>query len=128
MTLPTYYLFYGTFIDLSRKPQSKLQKEQFKHTLVVNRGAVWISPEDGRIKGLEWGLNDLDMFLERMQWEVVIPTPTESESEIEEEGEEEEERVEYTYSGKETVKIFRAKEEENEFFFPGFIGMFVSPV
>lgn len=141
MTLPTYHLFFGTFIDLSRKPDRNLQKEdaQFDHTLSVNRGALWVSLQDGRIKGFEWGVENLETFLEEKQWEVVIPTPTESQSEIdgdpveeEEEDkmlekEEENEGEKEAYGGRDTVRIFQAREEENEFFFPGFIGMHSCP-
>ena len=133
---PAYHLFYGTFIHLPRKPNTDRESGQchYQHALEVNQGALWVSIDDGRIKGFECGLHGdhgLARFLERMRWSVV-PSDVKVQSEDLEE--------DYTgYSngaafgasdaaiageGIETVTLFRAKEEDNEFFFPGFVGLY----
>lgn len=72
--------------------------------LCRDNGAVWVSTSDGRIRGAEWGVKGPDglrALMEKMGW-------------VEEDDKS---------NGKDTIKVFMANEEENEFFFPGFIGM-----
>lgn len=101
---PTYHLFYGTFIHLPRCPVGG------KHVLSVNHGAVWVSAADGRITGLDWDVQEggAKELLKRGGW-------------VEGDSESNESHTYYS-KGDETVEIFQAKSEENEFFFPGFIG------
>ena len=90
MATPTYTLFFGTFIHLPR--QTSLNDP---HTLEISHGVLWVSTDDGKIKGYNWDVrseDDLREFLEGRKW------------------------------GNE-VKVVRTREERNEFFFPGFIGM-----
>lgn len=90
MATPTYTLFHGTFIRLPR--QTSLNGP---HTLEINHGVLWVSTDDGKIRGYNWDVrseDDLREFLESRKW------------------------------GNE-VKVVHAREERNEFFFPGFIGM-----
>lgn len=98
---PAYNLFFGTFIHLPRKSADG------KHILEINHGVLWVSIADGKIKGFDWSVrddSDLAQYLGRKNW--VIDNG----------------------DGKETsstkAEIFRAREERNEFFFPGFIGLF----
>ena len=98
-----YTLFFGTFIQLPRAPSNG------KHVLSIHRGALWVSTSDGRIKGIDWSVQDeegLRALMQRNGW------------------------IEHEVNGfssdpspsTEKVKIVRAREEHNEFFFPGFIG------
>jgi guanine deaminase len=79
---------------------------------VRNRGALWVSSADGRIKGFDWQARDDASFkalMTRHGWVDVNASETNG------------------YDGNEVkVKIVLASEEGNEFFFPGFIGMFPS--
>ncbi|EAW13420.1 chlorohydrolase family protein [Aspergillus clavatus NRRL 1] len=65
-----------------------------KHALDINHGALWVSTSSGRIEGCDWSVRsdaDIHTLLKKNGWT------------------------------QETVKITKAREEENEFFFPGFI-------
>lgn len=91
--IPTYTLFFGTFIHL---PRNTTANEP--HILDINHGVLWISTADGKIHGYDWDVrseDDLRRFLSTKKWT----------------------------NEKDTVKIIRAREDRNEFFFPGFIGM-----
>lgn len=109
---PTYHVFYGTFIHLPAIPSAG----NGKHVLSLNHGALWVSTLDGRIKGFEWDLKESDSeglkrLLERRGWVV--------DGDDGQHGDDSKEKVK--------VRVFEAREEENEFFFPGFIGMYIFP-
>lgn len=96
-----YNLFFGTFIHLPRETADG------KHVLEINRGALWVSTSDGRIKGFHWETrddNDFRELMEKKKW-------------IEDDGKG------CPSAGMTKVKVIRAREDRNEFFFPGFIGM-----
>lgn len=106
---PEYTLFFGTFIHLPRTPLNG------KHILSIHRGALWVSSSDGRIKGIDWNVQDeasLRALIQRNGWV---------------DGE-----VNGVHCGSSVppkkVKIVRAREEHNEFFFPGFIGTSPHPM
>ena len=97
---PAYNLFFGTFIHLPR------QSTDGKHTLEINHGVLWVSTADGKIKGFDWSVqddSDLKQLLGRKNW-------------VLDDGDRKETST--------RVGVFRAREERNEFFFPGFIGWF----
>ncbi len=106
-----YTVYRGTFIQTSRLPDSTLRP---KTELVRNRGALWVASADGRIKGFDWQARDESSFkalMTRNGWVDVDAAETNG------------------YDGNEVkVKIVVASEERNEFFFPGFIGMFPASV
>lgn len=96
-----YTLFVGTFIQLPRF------KSDEGHKLAITRGALWVSTADGTIEGFDWSIandRDLKRFLRHKGWTVVDDKNG--------------------HKGKHGVKVTLvvAREEENEFFFPGFIG------
>ncbi|KAB8234228.1 uncharacterized protein BDW43DRAFT_65347 [Aspergillus alliaceus] len=98
---PTFLLFVGTFVHLPRT-SPKASK-----ALEIRQGALWVSTADGRIKGSDWSIfneDDLSLFLRAKGWVI-------SEDE-------------FCCKSKTSVTIIRAREEQNEFFFPGFIGRF----
>ncbi|KAJ5369281.1 guanine deaminase [Penicillium cataractarum] len=99
-----YTVYRGTFIQTPRLPESTAKP---KIELVRNRGALWVSSADGRIKGFDWQACDDASFRELMTrnaWVDVDAPETNG------------------YGGNEVkVKIVHASEERNEFFFPGFI-------
>ncbi|KAJ5151426.1 guanine deaminase [Penicillium canariense] len=99
-----YTVYRGTFIQTPRLPHLSPPP---KTELVRNRGALWVSSTDGRIKGCDWQARDEVSFkalLARNGW-VDIDAPEANGSD-----------------GNEVkVKIVIANEERNEFFFPGFI-------
>ncbi|XRM45849.1 hypothetical protein ABZX51_008921 [Aspergillus tubingensis] len=97
---PKYTLFVGTFIQLPRF------KSDEGHKLAITRGALWVSTADGTIEGFDWSIandRDLKRFLRHKGWTVVDDKNG--------------------HKGKHGVKVTLvvAREEENEFFFPGFI-------
>ncbi|GFN10883.1 chlorohydrolase family protein [Aspergillus tubingensis] len=97
---PKYTLFVGTFIQLPRF------KSDEGHKLAITRGALWVSTADGTIEGFDWSIandRDLKRFLRHKGWTVVDDKSS--------------------HKGKHGVKVTLvvAREEENEFFFPGFI-------
>ncbi|KAJ5885380.1 Amidohydrolase 1 [Penicillium taxi] len=96
----SFTVYHGTFIHL---PMVKDQSS--KPVLVRNRGALWVSTTDGRIKGFDWNVQDeasLQDLILKKSW-----VDTEAQT---------------TDNGSNTqVKIVRTSDEKNEFFFPGFI-------
>lgn len=110
MSTYAYTVYRGTFIHLPRPPAS----DRFQNLqLVRNRGALWVSSADGRIKGCDWQAGDDSSFqalLNRHGW-VDVDASTNGECD------------EPTVK----VKVVTACEDRNEFFFPGFIGMFALP-
>lgn len=96
-------VFYGTFISLPRVPETSATPTAApNYPLIVKHGALWVGSEDGRIQGSDWTVGDEDgltRLIDRMGWCL--------------EG----------GGGKEMVRIVRAREGRNGFFFPGFIGM-----
>lgn len=103
MISPVYHLFLGTFVHLPRETADG------KHVLEINRGALWVSTSDGRIKGYRWDVRDDDGLRGLMKKEKWVEDDGQASS-----------------SPKTTkVKITRAREDQNEFFFPGFIGTYV---
>lgn len=92
---PAYIVFVGVFVHLPRSTSK---------ALAIQQGALWVSVADGRIKGADWTViteSDLRDFLKEKSW-VLEDAPR--------------------YKSGTRVKIVRAREEHNEFFFPGFIG------
>lgn len=74
-------------------PRSESGKE---HRLSIKHGALWMSLSTGRITGSDWTVSseeELQALIRRNGWN----------------------------SGQ--LQVIRARDEENEFFFPGFIGM-----
>ena len=105
---PAYNLFFGTFVQLP-----KLLPTGGKCALAVSQGALWVSTADGKIKGFDWNVrndDDLMSLVQTKQWSV------------------EDENLPNGVGPHEKVKIFRACEERNEFFFPGFIGELLSSI
>lgn len=91
---PTYIVFIGTFVHLPRSTPT---------ALAIRQGALWVSTADGRIKGTDWTIitdRDLRVLLKEKGW---IPEDAPR------------------YKSGTRVSIVRAREEQNEFFFPGFI-------
>ncbi|EHA27613.1 hypothetical protein CBS76997_7186 [Aspergillus niger] len=98
---PKYTLFVGTFIQLPRF------KSEEGHQLAITRGALWVSTADGTIEGFDWSIandRDLKRFLRHKGWTVVGYKDGHNKNK----------------HGVE-VTLVVAREEENEFFFPGFI-------
>ncbi|KAE8355088.1 hypothetical protein BDV28DRAFT_129685 [Aspergillus coremiiformis] len=90
----TYIVFVGTFVHLPRSTSN---------ALAIQQGALWVSTADGRIKGTDWTVvteGDLRALLKEKSW---IPEDAPR------------------YKSGTRVKIVQAREEQNEFFFPGFI-------
>ncbi|GAD95749.1 chlorohydrolase family protein [Paecilomyces variotii No. 5] len=100
---PVYTIFYGTFIQLPRTPASS----EPRHVLDINHGALWVSNESGRIEGFDWSVSTderLHDLLRDKGWVAVS-------------GDGEEERI----GEKTVVRVVKASERRNGFFFPGFI-------
>ena len=96
-------VYRGTFIHLPRIADHSTTKPQ----LVRHSGALWVSSQDGRIKGFDWSVQDDSSFrdlLSRNGWTDV------------------EAHTNGVQGPKTNVKIVTAREDRNEFFFPGFIG------
>ncbi|KAL4891074.1 guanine deaminase [Aspergillus ambiguus] len=96
-----YTVYRGTFIHLPRLNSSLAKPE-----LVRSQGALWVSTEDGRIKGYDWRVRDdasFQSFLSSHGW-TDADAPTHGEA-----------------NASAKVKIVRSNDERNEFFFPGFI-------
>lgn len=106
MAQPYVYTVYrGTFIQALRVSESVPRP---RTELVRNRGALWVSSADGRIKGFDWQAHDDQSFrdlMARMNWVDADASTTNGYHETEAK-----------------VKIVTACEDRNEFFFPGFIG------
>lgn len=61
-----YTVYRGTFIHLPRLHSSSAEPE-----LARNQGALWVSSEDGRIKGCDWEVRDdasFQMFMTQHGW------------------------------------------------------------
>ncbi|PWY66822.1 Metallo-dependent hydrolase [Aspergillus sclerotioniger CBS 115572] len=98
---PAYTLFVGTFIQLPRT------KTGADHQLAITRGALWVSNTDGQIKGFDWSIaneKDLKALLKTKGWTAINDTTTTTKSK---------------FGVKVTLVV--AREDQNEFFFPGFI-------
>ncbi|KAJ5774693.1 hypothetical protein N7457_009589 [Penicillium paradoxum] len=99
-----YTVYRGTFI------QSILPDSSSKPELSRNQGALWVSAADGRIKGWDWQAHDDNGFAEFMSrsgWVDIDAVETQGHIN--------------GYDSKIRVKVVTANEEQNEFFFPGFI-------
>ncbi|KMK58094.1 chlorohydrolase family protein [Aspergillus fumigatus Z5] len=94
-TAPTYTLFLGTFIHLPRKPTGADPGAKWRPALEINHGALWVSNSDGKIAGFDWSFSPADGDVNSLTEKLGL-------------------------SGKVT-EVVRAREERNEFFFPGFI-------
>ncbi|RAH51097.1 chlorohydrolase family protein [Aspergillus brunneoviolaceus CBS 621.78] len=97
MVSPMYTLYVGTFIQLPRT-----SSPDDRHELAITRGALWVSAADGKIKGFDWSVaseSDLQTLLKRHGW---VLAGAGSRSCV-------------------RVELVRAREDQNEFFFPGFI-------
>jgi guanine deaminase len=100
-----FTVYRGTFI------QSILPDSGSKPELSRNQGALWVSAADGRIKGCDWQANDDNEFAELMTrngWVDIDAVGAQGQVN--------------SHGSKIRVKIVIANEEQNEFFFPGFIG------
>lgn len=101
--MSVFTLFFGTFIHLPRTAY------EGKPALEINQGVLWVSTFDGRIKGFNWNIRDeegLRSLMEKENWV--------------------EENRWGLARGIAKIKIVRAREDQNEFFFPGLIGMLYS--
>lgn len=99
-----YTVYRGTFVDLPRLNSSSTKPE-----LVRNQGVLWVSSEDGRIKGHDWQVSDdasFQSFMSSHGWTDADATDGNSKST--------------------KVKVVESNDEQNQFFFPGFIGTSVS--
>ncbi|CDM34893.1 hypothetical protein DTO013E5_3204 [Penicillium roqueforti] len=95
-----FTVYRGTFI------QTVLSDSSSKPELSRNQGALWVSAADGRIQGWDWHGSDENQFIEFMNrngWVNIDAIETRG------------------HDSKVRVKIVTASEEQNEFFFPGFI-------
>lgn len=102
MTYP-YTVYRGAFIHHPRLNSSSAKPE-----LVRNQGALWVSSEDGRIKGYDWNVHDdasFQSFLSNHGW-IAAKAGTNK-----------------NYKSQTRVKVVQSNDTRNEFFFPGFIGM-----
>lgn len=106
MTYP-YTVYRGTFIHHPRLNSSSAKPE-----LARNQGALWVSSDDGRIKGYDWSIHDdasFQTFLSSHGW-IAADDGTNANS-----------------NSQTTVKVVESNDTRNEFFFPGFIGMSYLP-
>ncbi|KAJ5116731.1 Amidohydrolase 1 [Penicillium angulare] len=95
-------IYRGTFIHLPRL-EGGLTTSKLK--LIRNRGALWVSTLDGRIKGFDWDAHDEGSFRELMRVNGWVDVDAQTNGN----------------SDHVKVKIVTSNEERNEFFFPGFI-------
>lgn len=101
-----FTVYRGTFI------QSILPDSDSKPELSRNQGALWVSAFDGRIQGWDWQAGEENVFAELMSRNGWIDIDAvDAQGQVNGHG------------SKIRVKIVTASEEQNEFFFPGFIGM-----
>ena len=101
-----FTVYRGTFI------QSILPDSSSEPVLSRDQGALWVSAADGRIKGWDWQANNDNGFAELMTrngWVDIDAVGAQDKVN--------------GYGSKIRVKVVIASEEQNEFFFPGFIGM-----
>ncbi|KOS44808.1 hypothetical protein ACN38_g4288 [Penicillium nordicum] len=97
-------VYRGTFI------QSVLPDAGSKPELSRNQGALWVSTADGCIHGWDWQVCDDNGFAELMSrsgWVDIDAVEAQAQAN--------------SHVSKTRVKIVTADEEQNEFFFPGFI-------
>lgn len=99
--MSAFTLFFGTFIHLPRITAGKAP------ALEINHGVLWVSTFDGRIKGFNWDIHDEDSLRKLMDKQNWV-----------------DERRGSPARGVSKVTIIRAQEDQNEFFFPGFIGTY----
>ncbi|KAJ5166605.1 uncharacterized protein N7482_005386 [Penicillium canariense] len=95
-----YTVYRGTFIHLPRLNLSAEAPELARH-----QGVLWVSSEDGRIKGFDWTVNDdasFKSFLSSHGWTDATATGGNGDSTT-------------------PVMVVQSNDENNEFFFPGFI-------
>lgn len=105
----SYTVYRGTFIHLPR-----LNSSVEKPALERNQGVMWVSSDDGRIKGYDWGVHDdasFRSFLSRHNWRQGSNN-----------GNNDDRR-----DSRATVNVVTSIDKQNEFFFPGFIGKSVMP-
>ena len=103
-----YTVYRGTFIHLPRLNSSSAKPE-----LARNQGALWVSSEDGRIKGYDWNVVDdasFQTFMSSHGWTAAAAS-TKGNSNS------------HTRAEAVEVQVVESNDERNEFFFPGFIGM-----
>lgn len=96
-----YTVYRGTFIQLPR-----LNSTTAKPELARTQGALWVG-NDGRIKGYDWTVSDdasFKSFLSSHGWADADASNGNSKAT--------------------KVKVVKSNNARNEFFFPGFIGMF----
>jgi guanine deaminase len=101
-----FTVYRGTFIQSNRLDSGS------KPELSRSRGALWVSVSDGRIQGWDWQASDENGFAELMSrngWVDIDAVKAHGQVN--------------GHDSKIGVKIVIASEEQNEFFFPGFIGM-----
>ncbi|OBT61463.1 hypothetical protein VE03_08982 [Pseudogymnoascus sp. 23342-1-I1] len=101
-----YTVYRGTFIHLPRLNSSSANPE-----LVRNQGALWVSSEDGRIKGYDWEVRDdasFQTFMSQHGW-------------IDADAGADKNYNSNTRSKAVEVKVVESNDKRNEFFFPGFI-------
>ena len=99
---PPYTVYRGTFIHLPR-----LDSNTAKPELARNEGALWVSAADGRIKGYDWNVHDdasFKAFMSRHGWSNAGAGTNRNSKTI-------------------AVKVVQSSDTQNEFFFPGFIGI-----
>ncbi|KAJ5101398.1 Chlorohydrolase family protein [Penicillium alfredii] len=105
-----YTIYRGTFIHFARLPESTPTTPKPK--LCRNRGALWVSTTDGRIRGFDWQAQSEDAFRELMRRQGWVDVDAFE--------------IWKQVNGQDghqatKVKIVTACDERNEFFFPGFI-------
>ncbi|KAJ5290708.1 Glycogen debranching enzyme [Penicillium atrosanguineum] len=92
-----YTVYRGTFVHLPRLNSSSVKPELARY-----QGVLWVSSEDGRIKGYDWQVRDdasFQSFLSSHGWTIAEGNENSSSS----------------------VVVIESNDERNEFFFPGFI-------
>ncbi|KAE8371886.1 guanine deaminase [Aspergillus bertholletiae] len=96
-----YTVYRGTFVYLPR-----LNSSSAKPKLVRHQGVLWVSSDDGRIKGYDWQVHDeasFQSFLSRQGWtDAYTTTNSDADSPTK-------------------VNVVMSNDKQNEFFFPGFI-------
>jgi guanine deaminase len=102
-----FSVYRGTFIQLGRLPESDLIPSPAKPELQRTQGILWVSAESGRIKGYDWKIHDDEAFTEFMSKNGWVDVDGKTNGNL---------------GGATKVKIVEAREDKNEFFFPGFIG------
>lgn len=101
----TFTVYRGTFIE------SRILDSGSKPELTHNQGALWVSTADGRIKGWDWQAHDDNGFAELMSQKGWVDIDAVESGQVN------------GHVSSTRVKVVIANEENNEFFFPGFIGM-----